>query len=137
MIALRCWINGGKIEVASAQVMMDRENLHLQSIYEYAEKIKMVSEKCFALYKVGQILINLGDKYFSKAEDWINSAIVQSKNYDTTWLLARHYFLYSELFKRKGDRAKAKEMLGNSAAIFMQCGADGWAKKCEKELTEL
>lgn len=131
------WINSTKIAVASAQVMMDRKNFHLQSIYAHAEKIKMVSEKCFASYRVGQILINLGEKYFTEAEDWISVTIALAKKYNTTWLLARSYALYAELNKRRGDQAKAKETLGNSIAIFKHCSADGWVKKYEKELAEL
>jgi hypothetical protein len=52
------------------------------------------------------------------------------------WHLGRDYAFYAELFKRKGDLAKAKEMLRNSVAIFKECGADGWVKKYEKELAE-
>jgi hypothetical protein len=41
------------------------------------------------------------------------------------------------LFKRKGDQRKAREHLGKAVKIFQECGADGWAKKYEKDLAVL
>ena len=53
------------------------------------------------------------------------------------WFLARVYVLYADLFKRKGDQKKAKEHLGKAIEIFQECGADGWAKNYEEELSAL
>jgi hypothetical protein len=49
--------------------------------------------------------------------------------------LGKDYALYAELFKRKGDRLKTQENLGRAIEILKECGADGWVKKYEKELT--
>jgi hypothetical protein len=38
------------------------------------------------------------------------------------------------LFKRKGDRLKARENLGRAIEILKECGAYGWVEKCEKEM---
>jgi hypothetical protein len=38
------------------------------------------------------------------------------------------------LFKRKGDKPKAKENLNKAIEIYKECGADGWMKKAEEEL---
>jgi hypothetical protein len=43
----------------------------------------------------------------------------------------------AEIFKRKGDKSKAREMLDRAIEIFKKCGADGWIQKYEKELTKL
>ena len=51
--------------------------------------------------------------------------------------LGRDYAVYAELFKRKGDRATAKEQLGKAIDIYKECGADGWVKKAEEELEKL
>jgi hypothetical protein len=41
------------------------------------------------------------------------------------------------LYKRSGNQSKAKEHLSKAVEIFEECGADGWVKKYEKELTSL
>ena len=46
----------------------------------------------------------------------------------------KDYALFAELEKRKGDQSKAKENLIKAIEIYRECGADGWAKKAEKEL---
>jgi hypothetical protein len=51
--------------------------------------------------------------------------------------LGRDYALYTDLFKRKGDRFKVHENLGKAIEIFKECGADGWVEKAEKELGTL
>ena len=48
--------------------------------------------------------------------------------------LGKDYALYAELFKRKGDRLKAQENLGEAIEILKECGADGWVSRYEKEL---
>jgi len=48
--------------------------------------------------------------------------------------LGRDYALYAELFKRKGDRLKARENFGKAIEILKECGADGWVSRYEKEL---
>ena len=51
------------------------------------------------------------------------------------WHLGRDYAFYAELFKRKGELAKAKETLNKAIGILQECGADGWVGKYGKELT--
>jgi hypothetical protein len=41
------------------------------------------------------------------------------------------------LYKRKGDQSQAAENMGKAIEILSECGADGWVKKYEKELTAL
>ncbi len=51
--------------------------------------------------------------------------------------LGRDYAVYAELFRRQGDRAAAKEQLGKAMDIYKECGADGWVKKAEEELSRM
>lgn len=53
------------------------------------------------------------------------------------WSLANDYVLYSEIFRRKGNRSKAIESMGKAIGIFRGCGAEGWVEKYEKELAAL
>jgi len=50
------------------------------------------------------------------------------------FVLGKDYALYAEWFKRKGDRLKVQENLGKAIEILLECGADGWVSKYEKEL---
>jgi len=86
---------------------------------------------------IGEILLNIDDQDVSKAEDWIKKAIESDSSNGMMWHLGRDYALYAELFKRKGDQTKAREILGKAIEILKECGADGWVEKYEKELAAL
>ena len=51
--------------------------------------------------------------------------------------LGRDYAFYADLFKRKGEQSKAKENQSKVIDILIECGADSWAEKYEKELAAL
>ena len=51
--------------------------------------------------------------------------------------MAKDYAIKTELFKRKNDIPKAKEMLTKGIEIFKECGSDGWVERYEEELAEL
>jgi len=53
------------------------------------------------------------------------------------FFLGGDYAVYADLFKRKGDRLKARENLGKAIEILKECGADGWVEKYERELAAL
>ena len=83
-------------------------------------------------------LLNLDDTHMSAAEDWIRKAIEANKENGTIWYLANDYSLYAKLFKRKGDKSKARDYFHKSMDTFKECGADGWVeKKVEKEMASL
>ena len=86
---------------------------------------------------IGQILLNIDDQHLSEAEDWIKNAIEADEKNGTKWSLANDYALYAELFKRRGNRLKARENLSKAIEIYRECGADGWVEKSEKELAAL
>jgi hypothetical protein len=45
--------------------------------------------------------------------------------------------VHAELFKRKGNKEKAKEQLGKAIDIYKECGADGWVTKAEEGLAKI
>ena len=118
-------------------------------------------------FVLGLVLARMGEQRHKKAEEWIGRALKifdeyrlrpwfangiftmgeiytrsgnreeMFKEMGMNYWLARTYALYAEAFKRKGDKSKAKENLNKAIKIYKECGADGWVKKAEKELTEL
>jgi hypothetical protein len=68
---------------------------------------------------------------------WYAPAIEVCKGSGMIFNLARNYTVYADLFKRKGDQAKAKENLARVIEIYKDCGADGWVKKAEEKMTAL
>ena len=86
---------------------------------------------------VAETLSKLSNQYSQEAENLIKKAIDADKQNGMMWHLARDYALYADWCKREGNLPKASENLGKAVKIFKECGADGWVKKYEKELTSL
>jgi tetratricopeptide (TPR) repeat protein len=130
-------INYIKTCSALTKVLENKKQIDLESLYEYVEDNKLKLIQISMRRDIGEILLNLGDKHLSEAEDWLKKAIEASKRSGMMWYVGMDYALYAELFKRKGDQLKAKETLSKAIQIFKECGADGWVKKYEEELSEL
>ena len=136
-IKVSSYIIWNKISIALAKVMNKEKDINLNEIFKWHEDIKNKAVKGLAPNIIGKILLIIDDQHLSEAEDWIKKAIETNQKYGMMWNLARDYALYAELYKRKGDPPKAKEKLNKAIEIFMECGADGWVEKYEKELAEL
>ena len=123
-----------RIVLACAEVRNNKVGIDLQSLYRYEadNRVKLMEGK-MAMY-IGHILLNIDGKHIPEAEDWIKKAIEADIRNGMLFCLGKDYALYAELFKRKGDTAKAKENLNQAIEIFKECGADGWVEKAEKEL---
>lgn len=126
-----------KMGVEMARVMLNDEEVNLEQLYGYVYGNRLKMMGTWKMRYIGEILLNIDDERLFQAEDWIKKAIETHKQNSTTWYLARDYTLYAELFKRKGDKPKAKENLIKAMEIFEECGADGWVKKTEEELASL
>jgi tetratricopeptide (TPR) repeat protein len=106
-----------KLGIALAKVKNNAKDLNIESLFS------SVSENKFKLYDglvrrcLGEILLYLDDKHLKEAEDWIRKAINMDKQNGTKFYLGQDYFLYSELFNRKGDQTKAKKNLIRSIEI--------------------
>jgi len=131
------WTNLGKIFLARTKAMNNDKALNLDPLYEYAEQNKVKLFEGHMKRGIGDVLLNIGNDHITEAEHWIQKAIEADQRNRMMFHLGQDYALYSDLFKRKGDRLKAQENLGKAIEIFKECGADGWVEKYEKELATL
>jgi len=134
---LKSWVNLNKIAAERSMLMSNEKNIDLESLYGYADEIKIKLHSCLMKRYIAEILLNIGDHHISDAEDWIKQAIEANQKNGMMFELARDYALYADLFKRKNDIPKAKEKLIKAIEIFKECGADGWVEKYEKELAAM
>jgi len=126
-----------KIGLARDKVMNNKGDIDLESLIPFGAKNKLKFCDGWMRRYISETLLNLGGQYLSEAEKLINKAIDFDKQNGMMWHLARDYAVYAEWFKRKSDFPKVRENLNKAVEIFKDCGADGWVKKYEKELTAL
>jgi class 3 adenylate cyclase/tetratricopeptide (TPR) repeat protein len=131
------WVGYGKVASARSKVMNKEKDVDLESLYAHSRSNKIKVAKGWIQRYIGEILLNIDDKHLSEAEHWIQKAIEADQKSRMMFHLGNDYALYAELFKRKGDRLKARENLGKAIEIFKECGADGWVDKYDKELVAL
>jgi len=131
---LPSWVNLTRVGLARSKVMNKEKDVNLESLYVHSRNNKVkVLEGWFPRF-IGEILLNVDDQHISEAEHWIQKAIEADQRNRMMFHLGKDYALYADLFKRKGERLKARENLGKAIEILKECGADGWAEKAEKEL---
>jgi class 3 adenylate cyclase/tetratricopeptide (TPR) repeat protein len=131
------WMNLCKIGKARANTMMHNGNIDFETLYGYEAENKVRYLEGWMRRYIGETHLNIDNKHLIEAENWIEKALAANKKNGMRWHFAKDHVLYAELFKRKGDQLKAKETLGKAIQIFKECGADGWVKKYEKELSAL
>jgi len=131
------WTRMFKVCIARSKVLNNDQDINLSNLLEYYSPNKMKLLEGFMARYIGEIQLNLDAPPVSDAENWITIAIEADRRNSARWLLGCDYALYAELFKRKGDKPKAKENLNKAIDIFKECGADGWVQKYEKEFTAL
>jgi tetratricopeptide (TPR) repeat protein len=129
--------NLSKIGGARAKVMRNEKDIELRSLCEYAAENQITLYDGRMSEYIAEIFLNIDDQHASEAEDWVRKAIEADKRNGVMFYLGRDHALYADLFKRKGDKSKAKENLGKAIGIFKECGADGWVKKYEEEMASL
>ena len=123
-----------KIGLVRAQILNNEKDFNIETLYGYVSAAKAKVYEGWIRRYMGEILLNIDDQHLSEAEDWIKNAIETDQKYGMVWSLANDYAVYADLFKRKGDKSKAKENLAKAIGIFKECGADGWVEKYEREL---
>ncbi|MBA7696329.1 hypothetical protein ES703_104976 [subsurface metagenome] len=131
------WTNLSKIGLARAKVMNNEKDIEPRSLYGYVAKNKTKIYDGSMRRYIGEILLSIDDQHMSEAEEWIKKAIESDKRNGAMWNLGMDHAICAELFKRKGDRSKAKENFCKAIETFKECGADGWAEKAEQELATL
>jgi len=131
------WANAGKVGSVKSKVMNKEKDVDLESLYFDSRNNKVKVAEGWIQKCIGEILLNIDDQHISEAEHWIQKAIEADQRNRMMFHLGKDYALYADLFKRKGDRLKARENLGKAIEIFKECGADGWVEKYEKEMTAI
>jgi len=134
---LPSYANTTRIALARTMVMNNEKDINLELLYSYAPKNKIKLLDGRMRRYIGEILLNIDNQHISDTESWVKKAIEADKRNGVMFELGKDYALYAELFKRKGDKSKAKENLRKAIETYKECGADGWMKKAEKELAEL
>jgi len=134
---LPSWAGFGKVCVARAKLMNKEMEVNLESLYDQSKNNRIKAAEGWIHRHIGEILLNIDDQHISEAEHWIQSAIEADQRNRMMFHLGNDYPLYADLFRRKGDRSKAQENLGKAIEILKECGADGWVKKYEEEMTKL
>ena len=126
-----------KVGLARSKVMNKEKDVNLESLYAFSRNNKIRALEGWFQRYIGEILLNIDDQHTSEAEHWIQKAVEADQKNRMMFHLGNDYALYAELFKRIGDRLRARENLGKAIEIFKECGADGWTAKAEKELALL
>ena len=129
--------NLNRIALMRARLLSGEKDINLQVMYKFVHENKVrIYEGCMARY-IGDILLHLDEYNLAAAEDWIGKAIEADNRNGMKCDLGMDYTVYGEFFKRKGQSSNAKEFLKKAIGIFKECGADGWARKTEKSLSEV
>jgi predicted ATPase/class 3 adenylate cyclase len=131
------WMKLTKIVVTRAKVMNRETDIDLEMLYRHSDENKIKIYDGMARRCIAEILLNIEDPRVTDAENWIRKAIDVDMRNGMKFSLGNDYTLYADLFKRKGDRSKAQENLGEAVEILKECGADGWVRKYEEELASL
>ena len=131
------WARMFKVCIARSKILNNDQDINLNELLDCYSPNKMKILEGFMARYIGEILLNLHARSISDIEDWITTAIEADKRNSAKWLLGCDYALYAELYKRKNNQLKAKEMLGKAVEILKECGADCWVEKYEKEFAEL
>jgi tetratricopeptide (TPR) repeat protein len=134
---LPSWMNLNRLKLIRTKLLINKENIHLESIVESAKQNKLKFYAGAISNQICGILMNFNSQYFSEAEKWINTAIKANKQIGNIWWLAEDYVLYAKLLIRKGDHLDARKNMSKAIEIYKKCGADGWVKKAEKDLASV
>ena len=129
--------NLGRMGLARAKVMNNEMDIDLPTLYRYATSNKVRAHEGWMSRCLVEILLNIDEKHLPEAEVWIKKAIASDIKNGMLFSLANDHAVYAELLKREGNRSEAKENLNKAIDIFKECGADGWVKKYEDELTKI
>jgi tetratricopeptide (TPR) repeat protein len=137
---LPSWLNCHKLNVARAKILNHEPNIdvnELGDLIKAHEKNRLALSKSYESRCIGEIFLNIDDHHMLEAETWIRRSIDFDVMHAIPWNLGKHYVLYADFFKKKGDIPKAKEQLTKAIDIFKKCGADGWVERTEKTLATL
>jgi len=126
-----------RIASTKAKVRDNEKDIDLESVFQYHEENRdRIFDGWTAAY-IADILLNMDEHHVSEAEEWVKKATESDRSNGMMFHLGRDYALYADLFKRKGDKPKARQNLSKAIEILKDCGADGWVEKYEEEMAAL
>jgi tetratricopeptide (TPR) repeat protein len=126
-----------KIGLALENIMNHGHSVDLESLCSDAIKSKPKLIEGWIRRYLGEIFLNIDGQHFPEARHWIEQAMEADERNGMRFHLARDIAVYADLFKRKGDKDKAREQLGKAIDIYKECGSDGWVTRAEEELAKL
>jgi class 3 adenylate cyclase/tetratricopeptide (TPR) repeat protein len=129
--------NLARMALKKAQSLSGEKGIELGQLRHYVRDNRLKLCEGWTRRYLAEILLNIDDQHFPEAQHWIEQAIEADKRNQMMFHLGRDYAVYAELFKRKGEREKARERLGKAIDIYKECGADGWVTRAEEELGRL
>ena len=125
-----------EILLAYLEVRQNKKDINIELLSTYAEDNKIKALEGRMAQWISRILLDCDRPDIENAEKWIKRAIAADTKNGQSWYLGMDYACYANLFKRKGVYSRAKEMIVNAIDIFKECGADGWVRKFEEELSK-
>ena len=131
------FLNLCKIALVRAQVASNSVNIDLEALQSYASQSKYEFLNGWTKKSIAEILLLTGDEHLPEAEEWITQSIKADKKNGLKYQIGQDLAIYAEIFKQKGESAKAIEKLRKAIDILSECGADGWVQKYEKEMEAL
>jgi class 3 adenylate cyclase/tetratricopeptide (TPR) repeat protein len=87
--------------------------------------------------QVAEILLALGDRPLSEAEEWLDRAIEMDRGNGLRWQLGQDHTSYAELCVRRGNLDHARDHLSRAVEIFRDCGATGYREKADRALAAI
>ncbi|MGO9569689.1 MAG: AAA family ATPase, partial [Desulfomonilaceae bacterium] len=129
--------NLARMALEKAQALSGEKNVEVERLHRYVRDNKIKLFEGWTRRYLAEILLIIDDQHLPEAQHWIEEAIQADKRNQMMFHLGRDHAVYAEVFKKKGDREKAKEQLGRAIDIYQECGADGWVKRAEEELARL
>ena len=123
--------------IARAKGLKNDPRADLEILSEYTEGNKIAFLQGGIARTLSEVFFNIGEKHFIEAEDWIQKAIKADTANDMRFSLGKNHKLYAELLSKKGEPGRAKKNYTKAIEIFIECGADGWVERYEKELASL
>jgi len=126
-----------KLHLAKASVLKNEKDIDLAPLYDDAQKNRAKYLSGGVQSVMGEILLQISDKYLPEAGEWIQKAIQTNEENGMMFALGGSYSLYADFFKQAGDNIKARENLNKAIDIYKECGSDGWVEMTEKKLAEL
>lgn len=130
------WVILNKICFAKARAK-NNESIDLKSLLDLESRNNIELYRGLIQRSMGEIFFSIDEKPFINAEIWINEAIKTSGNKNMQWHLGKDYLTYAKILGVREDLSKSRQFFIKALEKFKQCGANGWEKLTEKEMTQV